>query len=86
MQKHVDMNAIRYASLGTVRFSDNDLRQVRKNYPKSKLLGAVFEKDHNGKNQYPLAQRQEMLTSLRAQAETAGIKPDVIYDCMQGFS
>ncbi len=85
MGKFIQMDKVRYASLGTVRFSSDDLRQVQKNYPRSKLLGAVFEKDHEGKHQYPVAMRKEILSQLRAQAERAGIPPEVIYDCMQGF-
>ncbi len=85
MQEHISMSQVRYASLGTVRFSSDDLRQVRNNYPQSKLLGAVFEKDHDGKHQYPLDMRRHMLLELRAQAKDAGIPAELIYDCMQGF-
>jgi spore photoproduct lyase len=71
-----------YTSLGVVRFSQNDYREVEKNYPNSALLSYPFEKTRDDKYKYHQPLRVHLLNTLR-NSLLQYQDPEKVYFCME---
>ncbi|MBK27155.1 MAG: hypothetical protein CME70_24340 [Halobacteriovorax sp.] len=83
LNKVLPAENLEYLSLGVVRFTKDVYHQVRKNYPKSDLLGSEFQKTPEGLVRYPRPLRMAMLHRLESLCYESGIKKEKVYLCME---
>lgn len=83
LSHHVPPKAIRYISIGVVRFTADVYRQVALNYPQSDLHAAEFITSFDNKVRYPKPFRLWMLRKIKDLALHAGFSPESIYECME---
>lgn len=75
--------AIRYISIGVVRFTKNVYHQVVKNYPESDFLADDFVKSFDGKIRYNRPTRLWILGKVKSLLVNAGVPVEKIYECME---
>lgn len=79
-----DLNQhLQYLSLGVVRFTKDVYREVERNYPESVLHTGPMIKSFDGKVRYHRPMRMWLMNSIKELAISAGVKPEVIYLCME---
>ncbi len=76
-------SALRYLSLGVVRFTKDVFRETERNYPESVIHTGPMIKSFDGKVRYHRPMRMWMLNSVKEAAINAGISADNIYLCME---
>lgn len=73
-----------YLSLGVVRFPEDIYRQMKKNYPQSKILaGPLDNETSDALVRYPPEVRTPLLTKIKEQALALSIPENIIYLCME---
>ncbi len=75
--------AIRYISIGVVRFTKNVYHQVIKNYPDSDFLADDFVKSFDGKIRYNRPTRLWILGKVKSMLVNAGVPVEKVYECME---
>lgn len=75
--------AIRYISIGVVRFTKNVYHQVLKNYPDSDFLIDDFVKSFDNKIRYNRPTRMWILGKVKSLLVEAGVPVEKIYECME---
>ena len=75
--------AIRYISVGVVRFTKDVFHQVQKNYPDTDLLAQEFVRSFDNKVRYNRPMRMWMLNKIKQILVDRHIDPDKIYLCME---
>lgn len=83
LKKHVDLNQLRYISLGVVRFTKEVYKEVERNYPHSQLLTSEFIKSFDNKVRYPRPMRLNILNTIKSLLIDAGIDKEKLYLCME---
>lgn len=77
-------SALRYLSLGVVRFTKDVFREAERNYPESVIHTGPMIKSFDGKVRYHRPMRMWMMNSVKEAAISSGISADSIYLCMEG--
>lgn len=72
-----------YISIGVVRFTKDVYSEVKRNYPKSKLLSEEFITSFDGKIRYNKPMRLWILNNIKSILVKAGITEDKVYLCME---
>ncbi len=75
--------SLKYLSLGVVRFTKDVYREVERNYPDSVLHTGPMIKSFDGKVRYHRPMRMWMMNKVKELSIKAGIKPELIYLCME---
>lgn len=83
IQENVDINLVRYISLGVVRFTKDVYYQFSQNYPDSKLHRSEMIKSFDGKVRYPRPIRMWMMNKIKSLLIEAGLESSKIYLCME---
>lgn len=82
--KELGLNhALKYLSLGVVRFTKDVYRETERNYPDSVIHTGPMIKSFDGKVRYHRPMRMWMMNSVKEAAISAGIAPESIYLCME---
>ena len=79
----VDLMAVKYFSVGVVRFVGKAYGQVKKNYPDSTLFSSPFVRDGDGVVRYPTMMRKAILKQVKKLIVERGVDPKNIYFCME---
>lgn len=79
----VPSSAVEYISIGTVRFTEDVFREVKRNYSESDWTQQEFNPGFDGKIRYQHRHRLGILKRVRAVLESAGYAPESIYECME---
>lgn len=72
-----------YLSLGVVRFTKDVHREVERNYPDSLIHSTPMIKSFDNKVRYHRPMRMWMMNKIKELAIQSGIRPEVIYLCME---
>ena len=83
LKTEINLEEIRYISLGVVRFTQDVYFQFEKNYPKSLIHSGEFKRSFDNKIRYPKALRKKMLSFIRKELTINGVSGEKIYDCME---
>jgi spore photoproduct lyase len=75
--------ALRYLSLGVVRFTKDVYREVERNYPDSLIHATPMIKSFDEKIRYHRPMRMWMMNSIKDLALKAGVRTEAIYLCME---
>ncbi len=75
--------ALRYLSLGVVRFTKDVYREVERNYPDSPIHSTPMIKSFDNKVRYHHPMRMWMMNTVKELALEAGVKEEGIYLCME---
>jgi spore photoproduct lyase len=79
----IDLNRLRYLSLGVVRFSKEVYRETRSNYPESTLFARHFIQGSDAKMRYLRPMRQQLLETGKEILKRYGCPEEKIYFCME---
>lgn len=80
---HVPLSAIRYFSIGVVRFTKDVFHQVKLNYPHSDLIHQEFIKRTDNKVSYNRPMRMWILQKIKEILVSKNVDPQKIYLCME---
>lgn len=75
--------SLEYLSLGVVRFTKDVYREVERNYPDSVIHSGSMVKSFDGKVRYHRPLRMWMMNTIKELSINSGIKPELIYLCME---
>lgn len=76
-------STLSYLSLGVVRFTKDVYREVERNYPDSLIHTTPMVKSFDNKVRYSHPMRMWIMNTVKDLAISAGIRPEVIYLCME---
>lgn len=76
-------SSLKYLSLGVVRFTKDVYREVERNYPDSVIHSGPMVKSFDGKVRYHRPMRMWIMNTIKDLSIKAGIKPEIIYLCME---
>ncbi len=79
----VNIDLINYFSIGVVRFTENVYKEVKKNYPSSKIHLGPYTKSFDEKIRYSRPTREWMLSKIKDLLIKNGIENKKIYLCME---
>jgi len=80
---NVNLELINYFSLGVVRYTKDVYRQVKINYPTSKLHSHPYIKSFDNKIRYSKPMRNWLLSSVKEILLSKGVPESKIYLCME---
>ncbi len=72
-----------YVSIGVVRFTEEVMSEVKRNYPDSILHAQNFLKAQDNKIKYPAPYRKHVLNTVYELGLRAGLRRDQLYFCME---
>lgn len=79
----IGFEAIRYISLGVVRFAKDVYREAKSNYPESAMFARHFIQGEDSKMRYIRPLRMQLLETSQAILKKHGCPEDKIYFCME---
>ena len=79
----VPQEQFHYVSLGTVRFTKDVYKEVKKNYAHSHIHREPFVVGKDGKKKYPYFQRMHLMEAIKKILLEKGVKEEKIYLCME---
>ena len=83
LSEHDLLKDLHYVSIGVVRFTDEVMGEVKRNYPQSLLLAQNFLKAQDNKIKYPAPYRKHVLDTVYDLGLRAGLRRDQLYLCME---
>lgn len=83
LSKILPNKSLGYISLGTVRFTKDVYKEVKTNYPDSKMIAQNFTKTFDGKMRYSKPLRSWMMNKVESLLLNKGYTSTKIYRCME---
>jgi spore photoproduct lyase len=84
--QNINVQSIKYFSIGTVRFTKEVFQQLKTNYPDSNIFQRQFIKGFDGKFRYHKPLRKTIQMEIKERLIQNEVTEEVIYFCMEDES